>query len=200
MPQGLALRTYSEPDARKSRTASTASWLGMSTIYSPSQRSPFERTDPFRLPGPKKSLMLIEDNGDDEMLTVRAITKSGIPCNIEVLRHGGEAIARLIAPEGPIPALIILDFHLPGYNGLEILRALRKQPRTRHVPVVILSGLGSDDEVSDCLEGGANSCVQKPMDSTVYIDHVALIVRYWLTVDNSPDNRALSAIPPSGNP
>lgn len=139
-----------------------------------------------------KSLMLIEDNEDDEMLTVRAIRKSEVPCSVEVIRHGGEAIARLIAPDGPIPALIVLDFHLPGYNGLEILLALRSQPRTRYVPVVILSGLGSDLEVSDCLQGGANSCVQKPMDTIKYVEHVSLIVRYWLTVDNAPIDRTLS--------
>ncbi len=139
-----------------------------------------------------KNLMLIEDNSDDEMLTLRGIRKSEVPCYVEVIRHGAEAIARLIAPEGPIPALIVLDFHLPGYNGLEILRALRNQLRTRYVPIVILSGQGSDTEVAECLEGGANSCVRKPVDSNIYVEHVSMIVSYWLTVDNAPNDRALS--------
>src|SRR5579871_2436740 len=133
------------------------------------------------------SLFLIEDNLDDETLSLRAIAGSGIPCEVEVIRHGGEALARLIALGASKPKLIILDFHLPGLSGLEILRALRMDEATRHIPVVILSDLGSNDEMADCLEAGAVSCVQKPGDPKVYEDHVALIVRYWLTVDSRPE-------------
>jgi two-component system, response regulator len=170
----------------------------MTTIQPFPTQSRFRNANEIGAPFAMKNLMLIEDNEDDEMLTVRAIRKSEVPCSVEVIRHGAEAIARLIAPDGPIPALVVLDFHLPGYNGLEILRALRNQPRTRYVPVVILSGLGSDIEVSDCLEGGANSCVRKPMDAKVYVEHVSLIVRYWLTVDNAPTDRTLSPPLPLG--
>lgn len=130
------------------------------------------------------ALFLVEDNYDDESLSLRAIAESGIPCDVEVFRHGGEALARLIARGVSKPKLIILDFHLPGLNGLEILRALRKDETTRRIPVVILSDLGSSGDMSHCIEEGAVSCVQKPGDPQVYKDHVALIVRYWLTVDS----------------
>ena len=132
------------------------------------------------------ALFLVEDNFDDETLSLRAIAESGIPCDVEVFRHGGKALGRLAALGALKPKLIILDFHLPGLNGLEILRALRDNETTRHIPVVILSDLGSSGEMADCLEQGAVSCVQKPGDPKVYKDHVALIVRYWLTVDSRP--------------
>jgi len=103
------------------------------------------------------------------------------------MRHGGEAVEALISANGPVPDLIVLDFHLPGLNGLEILRELRKHDRTRYVPVVMLSSLESDVEVSDCFVEGANSCVKKPDDPQTYVEHVALIVKYWLTVDRRPE-------------
>lgn len=103
------------------------------------------------------------------------------------MRHGGEAVEALISADGPVPDLIVLDFHLPGFNGLEILREIRKQDRTRYVPVVMLSALESDQQVSDCFVEGANSCVRKPDDPQTYVEQVALIVRYWLTVDRRPE-------------
>lgn len=136
---------------------------------------------------PTQSLLLVEDSETDESLSLRAISSSGVPCEVMVIRHGGEAVKSLISANGPIPDLIVLDFHLPGFNGLEILRELRKQERTRYIPIVMLSSLESDDEVLDCLHDGANSCVSKPADPHTYVEQVALIVRYWLTVDKRPE-------------
>jgi DNA-binding response OmpR family regulator len=132
-------------------------------------------------------MVLVEDNEDDEALSLRAVRKCGVDCDVSVIRHGGEAITRLVSEEGPVPSLIVLDFHLPGYNGLEILRELRKHKRTCQVPIVMLSALESDREVGQCLDEGANSCVKKPIDMDLYIERVGLIVRYWLTVDERPD-------------
>ena len=130
---------------------------------------------------------MVEDNVDDEELSLRAISKCGIPCDVKVARHGGEVLYLLLSPAGAVPDLVVLDFHLPGYNGLEILRQLRKNEKTRHLPIVMLSGLGKDQDIIDCLSEGANSFVEKPMDARVYVDHVVLIVRYWLTVDTRPE-------------
>lgn len=141
------------------------------------------------------SLLLVEDSLDDEALSLRAISRCGVPCEVLVLRHGGEALSLLLSPEGPVPDLIVLDFHLPGYNGLEILRELRKQERTRHVPIVMLSALDSNQEISECLSEGANSFVQKPMDGKKYVEHVGLIVRYWLTVDKRSEAMHATARP-----
>jgi two-component system response regulator len=92
----------------------------------------------------------------------------------------------LLSEEGRVPDLIVLDFHLPGFNGLEILRELRKNERTRNLPVVMLSALESDSEITACLAEGANSCVQKPVDFVLYVERVSQIVKYWLTVDKRP--------------
>jgi len=140
----------------------------------------------------KHTLLLVEDNVDDEELSLRAISKCGVPCEVKVARHGTEALDVLLSPESSIPDLVVLDFHLPGYNGVEILRELRKNEKTRHLPVVMLSGLGSDKDIIDCLSEGANSFVEKPMDARVYVDHVVLIVRYWLTVDTRPELLAVT--------
>jgi CheY-like chemotaxis protein len=137
--------------------------------------------------GLQRSLLLIEDQADDEFLSLRAISKSGVPCAVKVIRHGGEALGLLLSPEGPIPDLIVLDFHLPGRNALEILRALRKNEKTRLLPIVMLSSSESSQQISECLRLGARSWVHKPIDPAVYVEHVALIVRYWLTVDKRPD-------------
>jgi CheY-like chemotaxis protein len=134
-----------------------------------------------------QTLLLVEDNSDDEALSLLAISRSGVPCEVGVVRHGGDALDVLLSPEGPVPSLVVLDFHLPGYNGLEILRAIRSNERTRHVPVVMLSSFESDKQIKECLKEGARSYVLKPTDSQVYIENVGLIIRYWLTVDRSID-------------
>lgn len=131
----------------------------------------------------RNALLLVEDSSDDEVLSLRAIKNCGVPCGVTVIRHGDEVVSALLAPEAPVPDLIVLDFHLPGVNGLEILRELRKHDKTRHIPVVMLSALESDQEVAQCLIEGASSCVLKPNDPSVYVDHVGLIARYWLDVD-----------------
>ena len=143
----------------------------------------------------KQSLVLVEDNEDDESLSLRAISASGVQCEVQVIRHGKEAISILVSPNGPNPDLIVLDFHLPGFNALEILRELRKYEKTRHVPVVILSALESDAEVSDCFLEGANSCVQKASDPDVYSERVSMIVRYWLTVVRNQRDREAKCLP-----
>jgi two-component system response regulator len=132
-------------------------------------------------------LLLVEDSEDDEALSLRAIRNCGVPCDVTVIRHGGDAIALLPLPPGPPPDLIVLDFHLPGRNGLEILRALRSHETTRYLPIVMLSGLETNKDIATCLAEGANSCVQKPFDPETYQEHVALIVKYWLTVNKRPD-------------
>src|SRR5665213_3121044 len=128
-------------------------------------------------------LFLVEDNPDDEALTLRAIASTGVPCEVTPIRHGGEALAILISDEGPTPDLIVLDFHLPGCNGLGIVIKLRGQRRTRDVPIVMLSALESDREILFCLREGANSCVTKPTNAKDFSEFVSMIVKYWLIVD-----------------
>ena len=141
---------------------------------------------------PTQSLVLVEDNMDDEFLSLRGISTSGVQCEVKVIRHGKEAVSLLVSPDGPNPDLIVLDFHLPGYNALEIVRELRKHEKTRHVPVVILSATESEQEVASILTEGANSFVQKASDPTIYAERVSMIVRYWLTVNKQPERQQSS--------
>jgi len=134
------------------------------------------------------SLLLVEDSEDDEFLSLRAIKNSGVPCTVQVIRHGDDVLAQLLQEGSRVPNLIVLDFHLPGLNGLEILRQIRANERTRHIPVVMLSGLASNEQLVNCLDQGANSCVIKPVDSVTYVKQVALIIRYWFTVDKRPEH------------
>jgi two-component system response regulator len=134
-------------------------------------------------------LVVVEDNQDDEVLTLRAVRQSGVNCSVSVIRHGREALNQLVVPEGEVPDLIVLDFHLPGYNGLEILRALRKEDRTKRVPIVMLSALESSREIRQCLDEWANSFVRKPVDFAQYMEQVKLVIRYWLTADQRPEYR-----------
>jgi DNA-binding response OmpR family regulator len=140
------------------------------------------------------AVLLVEDNQDDEALSLRALRKSGVVCNVVVLRTGNAVMNAMTVEEAPTPELIILDFHLPQYNGIEILCALRKQKRFNQVPIVMYSSLQSDLDFATCLMEGANSVVQKPIDPWAYVEKVSMMVKYWLTVHRNLDGQA-----PSGN-
>lgn len=139
-------------------------------------------------------VVLVEDTLDDEMMSLRGISRSGIPCRVTVQRDGLSAIDHLLA-EGVLPALVLLDYKLPKLNGLEILMRLRENERTRLVPVVIFSGTNGGSTLSECYVAGANSCVTKPDDASEYIDRLSWITRYWLTVNESACSLAHGASP-----
>ena len=109
-------------------------------------------------------IALIEDNPDDEALTMRALKRNGITNDIVILRDGVEALDFLLDAAKPVPQLVLLDLKLPRIDGLELLRRLRSEPRTQLLPIVILT---SSSEERDVIEGyrlGANSYVRKPVD------------------------------------
>lgn len=103
-----------------------------------------------------------------------------------MIRHGGEVLDALLCEDCPVFDLIVLDLHLPGLSGLEILRELRRHGKTRYAPLVMLSAVETDREVAQCLEEGAGSCVLKPVDPHLYIERVGLMVRYWIEVHHRP--------------
>jgi CheY-like chemotaxis protein len=131
----------------------------------------------------KRLILCLEDNGEPESLSLKALKECGIPCDIKVISVGAEALGVLFASNTGAPDLVVLDFHLPGYDGLEFIRELRRNENTRHVPIVLLSSMGREGAISEYIADGANSCVEKPADPVVYLERVALVVRYWLTVD-----------------
>src|SRR5579859_6317327 len=128
-------------------------------------------------------LLLVEDNRDEELMSLRAIAKSSVPCVVTVRRDGAEALDHLLGAQGGAPALIVLDYDLPKFNGREILQRLRANDRTRFTPVVLFSGSAQETVLADCYRLGANSCVAKPVDANEYVEHLSWIARYWLTVN-----------------
>ena len=131
-------------------------------------------------------IALVEDNADDEALTMRALKKHSIANEIVVLRDGVEALEYLLAPDRPLPQLVLLDLNLPRINGLEVLQRLRDEPRTKLLPIVILT---SSNEERDLIEGyrlGVNSYVRKPVDFIQFSDAVRQLGLYWLVLNQTP--------------
>ena len=144
----------------------------------------------------QRVILLVEDNADDELMTVRAFRKSNIRNPIVVVRDGAEAIDYLFvqgrhADRDPAirPQVILLDLHLPRIDGLEVLRRIRAHEQTRTLPVVILT---SSKEERDLVEGyqlGVNSFVHKPVDVTAFFEAVRQLGMYWIVLNEMPSPR-----------
>ncbi len=141
----------------------------------------------------KKFILLVEDNPDDEALTLRALKKDRFLNEVVVVRNGVEALDYLFATgayadrdRSMMPEIILLDLKLPKMDGLEVLRRIRADDRTRLLPVVILT---SSDEERDIIEGyklGANSYVRKPVDFTQFAEAVRQLKLYWMVLNEVP--------------
>jgi CheY-like chemotaxis protein len=138
-------------------------------------------------------ILLVEDNSDDEALTLRALKKNNIHNEVVVARDGVEALDYLFGT-GPhagrdlaiMPQVILLDLKLPKLDGLQVLQRLRTDERTRLLPVVILT---SSKEQQDLVNGyslGANSYVRKPIDFTQFVEAVRQLGLYWLILNEMP--------------
>lgn len=136
------------------------------------------------MPNHDLTILLVEDNSDDELLTLRALRNNHIANDVTVARDGAEALAYLFGPVShPLPHVILLDLKLPKVDGLEVLRRVRADPRTRLVPVIILT---SSDEERDLVDGyalGANSYVRKPVEFDRFMEAVRIMGLYWLLVN-----------------
>ena len=140
-----------------------------------------------------KMILLVEDNPDDEALTLRALKKSHIGNEIFVVRDGAEALDFLFCTgayahrdKREMPHLILLDLKLPKVDGLEVLRRIRADERTRLLAVVILT---SSNEEQDLLEGykkGANSYIRKPVDFNQFAEAIHQLGLYWLVLNEPP--------------
>jgi two-component system, response regulator len=133
-----------------------------------------------------KQILVVEDNSDDEKLTLRALRQCDVPHIIRVARDGAEAIEFLFGPSSTVlPDLILLDLKLPKVNGLEVLAKIRSELKTRGLPVVVLT---SSDEERDILESyslGANSYIRKPVDFDDFMDAVRQLGVYWLSMNRT---------------
>ena len=139
-----------------------------------------------------KVILLVEDNPDDEALTLRAFAKNNIRNSLVVVRDGAEALEWLLKRgkhqnrTEPDPQIVLLDLKLPKVDGLEVLRQLREDPRTKLLPVVILT---SSNEESDLVRGyelRANSYIRKPVDFARFVEAVREIGMYWLVLNEAP--------------
>ena len=144
----------------------------------------------------EKIILLVEDNPDDEALTLRALERNNILNEVVVARDGAEALDYLLGT-GPhegrdlsvMPTVILLDLNLPKIDGLEVLRRLRANDRTRLLPVVILTTSKEEQDRIRGYELGANSYVRKPVDFTQFVDAVKQLGIYWLLVNEPPPSR-----------
>ncbi len=141
----------------------------------------------------EKYILLVEDNPDDELLTVRALKKNNIANRIEVARDGQQAIDFMFAQgefssRDPLdlPQVILLDLKLPKLNGLEVLRELRANERTRLVPVVVLTSSNEERDMIESYQLGANSYVRKPVDFDQFIEAARQLGLYWMLLNQTP--------------
>ena len=124
-------------------------------------------------------ILLVEDNQDDEDLALLAIEASGVLCDVVVARDGAEALELLFGQSKP-PRLVILDLKMPKLSGLEVLEAMRKNPRTKYVPVVVLTSSAEERDLADAYAFGASSYIRKPIDLEDFNRVMAGICSYWL--------------------
>lgn len=141
---------------------------------------------------PEKHILLVEDNPQDEMLFLRALKKVNLANEVHVARDGQQALDYLLNQgdyadvQTKLPAVVVLDLGLPRVSGLDVLARLRNDPRTKLLPVVILT---SSDEEQDRLSSygsGANSFVRKPLDFTQFAEAVAQLGSYWILFNEGP--------------
>jgi len=149
----------------------------------------------------QRMILLVEDNPDDEALTRRALAKNNIQNEVRVARDGAEALELLFGTGGQggqgshaiAPELVLLDLKLPKVDGLEVLRRIRADERTRLLPVVILT---SSREERDLVSGyglGANSYIRKPVDFGQFVEAVRQLGLYWFVLNEPPPPRRPAA-------
>lgn len=132
-------------------------------------------------------ILLVEDDARDLELTLRTLQRHHVANTIRVARDGAEALDVLFGPQaGPPPRLVMLDLKLPKRTGLEVLAAMRQDPRTRAVPVVILTSTDDQPEIDACYRLGANSFVRKPVEFAAFSEAVRQIGMYWLLLNQPP--------------
>ncbi len=139
-----------------------------------------------------KVILLVEDNPDDEALTLRALKKNNIMNQVVVARDGEAALNYLLGSDSANnlpPQVILLDLKLPKIDGLEVLKRIRANERTKLLPVIVLTSSREEQDLLNSYDYGANSYIRKPVDFTQFIAAVQQLGLYWLVLNEFPPIR-----------
>ena len=133
------------------------------------------------------AVLLVEDNPDDEELTLRGFRRTNLKNPVDVARDGQEALDYLFGNHAqaarPVPVVVLLDLHLPRVDGFEVLKRIRGEKRTHRVPVVILTSSSEDQDLINGYDLGANSYVRKPVQFEEFATAIAQLGIYWLLIN-----------------
>jgi CheY-like chemotaxis protein len=139
------------------------------------------------------NILLVEDNPDDEELTLMALRENNIPNRVVIAHDGTEALDYLFGTgvhagrdSAALPSVILLDLNLPKIDGLEVLRRIRADERTRRLPVVILTSSNEEQDLLECYNRGCNSYVRKPVSFPEFVEATGQLGRYWLLLNETP--------------
>ena len=141
---------------------------------------------------PNTTILLVEDNPDDEALATRALRQNHLANQIVVAHDGVEALEYLFgadqqAVRDDLPQIVLLDLKLPKVDGLEVLRRIRGHERTRYLPVVILTSSNEERDLVESYDRGANSYILKPVDFVQFSEAVRQLGMYWLVMNQTPN-------------
>ena len=141
----------------------------------------------------ERLILLVEDNDDDAQLTLRALKLNHVANRVDVARVGAEALDYLfcrgaysVRDPRVLPQVVLLDLKLPKVTGMEVLEQIRREPRTKWLPVVILTSSTGESDLARCYDLGANSYIRKPVDFTRFMEAVNGLGLYWLTLNEKP--------------
>jgi two-component system, response regulator len=141
----------------------------------------------------ERLILLVEDNDDDVQLTLRALKLNHVANRVDVARDGAEALDYLFcrgayADRDPkvLPQVVLLDLKLPRVAGMEVLEQIRREPRTKRLPVVILTSSNVESDLARSYDLGVNSYIRKPIDFTRFMDTVKSLGLYWLVLNEKP--------------
>ena len=138
-------------------------------------------------------ILLVEDNANDAELTLRALKKNHLDNNLHVVKDGEEALNFIFAT-GPYasrdvtfpPKVVFLDLKLPKVNGIEVLKKIKSDERTRTIPVVVITSSQETQDIQECYRLGANSFIQKPIEFDNFVKAISDAGLYWVVVNKSP--------------
>lgn len=137
-------------------------------------------------------ILLVDDNQHDLLITQRALKRLGIVVSLQVSRDGQQAIDLLRAACGPgathqpVPQLVLLDLNLPCMDGFEVLQAIKSEPSTRHIPIIVLSTSERDEDVIKSYRLGANAFISKPVEFDRFLDILRMIFEFWTKAATLP--------------